>query len=104
MQRLHPSRAAHARPAVSWRKIRAALHSETGAFVAGSTALVAVPLVTIWLLLSLDGQSMATHGWGAVALGTVGSSALTSGLMAALFASDPGGHDGRIGDGRGNGP
>jgi anti-sigma factor RsiW len=104
MQRLHPPRAAHARRAASWRKIRAALHSETSAFVTASTVLIAAPLVTLWLMLGRHGLPTVMHGWVTIALSTVGASAAAIGLLAPLLASDPCGHLGRIGEGRGDGP
>jgi hypothetical protein len=104
MQRLHPPRAAHARPAVPWRRIRAALHSETSAFVTGSAVLIAAPLVTVWLMLGLHGLPTVVHGWVTIALGAAGASAVADGPLAALLASDACGHEGRTGEERGDGP
>jgi hypothetical protein len=92
-------RAAHARPAVPWRRIRAALHSETSAFVTGSAVLIAAPLVTIWLMPSLHGLSTLMHGWVTIALGTAGASPVAIEPLAAPLIFDPCAHGGRIGDG-----
>jgi hypothetical protein len=90
--------------AASWRRIRTLLHSATGAFVAGSAALIMGPVILIWAMLGMDDQSISVHGWIAVVLGTIGTSALAIGLMAALFASDRNGLDGRVGTERDEGP
>jgi hypothetical protein len=104
MQRPHLPRAAHARPAVSWRKIRAALHSETSAFFAGSASLIVVPLGLIWVMLDSDGRSIGVPGLVTVVLGTVGASVLATALIAALFRPDRSGHDSRVGGKRRDGP
>jgi hypothetical protein len=64
------------------------LRSELGAFIAGSTAAIAVPLAAALTIISLDDEAMSLHGWVAIVLGSLGSAALAVGLMAVMFASE----------------
>jgi cobalamin biosynthesis protein CobD/CbiB len=89
---------------MSSRRINAALRSRTSAFIAGSIALIVVPLLTIGVMLLLDSQPIETYSWMAIILGNLTISAAAIGLMAALVASDRSSGDSRGGSRPGDEP
>ena len=89
---------------MSWRRVNAALRSRTSAFIAGSIALIVVPLLVIVAMLLLDSQPVETYSWMAIVLGNLSISAAAIGLMAALIASDRSSDDSRGGGRPGDEP
>ncbi len=73
--------------------LREFLGSELGAFIAESTAAIAVALAAVSTIISLYDEVMSLHGCVAIVLGSLGSAALAIGLMAAMFASERRGSD-----------
>jgi hypothetical protein len=68
-------------------------------FSAACLGFIALVMLIVWFMGAFEGGNLSVHGWIALTLGTVLTSALGVALMALVFHSDRSGRDESAGGG-----